>query len=257
MKTTTSDMGRNRTGVATSPIDSADIIQEAQKHQPSHLGDGSLLLQVRKIYARESEGLGSVPPPTSLKGVAKTAVEALKGSKPTVFIDKLGERLAFERSGTRLYEGALAKFDVYGSWEGGPTREGLEKIYNDELSHFLMLTEALKSLGADPTAMTPSADVTAVVSQGLPLLISDPRANLRQSLEALLVAELTDNACWEMLIELARDLGHDTLADRFQLALDSEGQHLLWVRGWLAAGVSVEARGAPAREERAGTQPRV
>ncbi|ATB45069.1 ferritin-like domain-containing protein [Corallococcus macrosporus] len=255
MKTTTSDMGRNRTGVATSPVDSADITQEAEKHQPSHLGDGSLLLKVRQLYAKESEGLGSVPPPASLKGVAKTAVDALKGAKSTVFIDKLGERLAFERSGTRLYEGALAKYDVYGGWDGGPTREGLEKIYNDELSHFLMLTEALKSLGADPTAMTPSADVTAVVSQGLPLLISDPRSNLRQSLEALLVAELTDNACWEMLLDLARDLGHDALAERFQLALDSEVQHLQWVRGWLAAGVTAEARREPTGAERAGAQP--
>ncbi|GHG87560.1 ferritin-like domain-containing protein [Comamonas sp. JC664] len=258
MKTTTSDMGRNRTGVATSPIDSADITQEAQKHPPSHLGDSSLIGKVRQIYARESEGLGSVPPPASLKGVAKTAMDAIKGAKPTVFIDKLAARLAFERSGTRLYEAALVKFDVYGGWEGGPTREGLEKIYNDELSHFLMLTDALKTLGADPTAMTPSADVTAVVSQGLPLLMLDPRANMRQSLEALLVAELTDNACWELLIELARGLGHDTLADRFQLALDSEVQHLQWVRGWLAAGVSDEARAAmPTAEGRAGAQPRV
>ena len=63
-----------------------------------------------------------MPPPTSLKGVAKTAVDMLKGSKPTVFIDKLGERAAFERTGTRLYQGALAKFDVLGSWDGGPTR---------------------------------------------------------------------------------------------------------------------------------------
>ncbi len=257
MKTTSSDMGRNRTGVATSPIDSADITEEARKHQPSHPGDGSLILKVRQIYARDSEGLGSVPPPASLKGVAKTAVDTLKGAKPTVFIDKLGERLAFERTGTRLYEGALAKFDVYGGWDGGPTREGLEKIYNDELSHFLMLTEALKSLGADPTAMTPSADVTSVISQGIPALIADPRANLRQSLEALLVAELADNACWEMLIELARGLGHDTLADRFQLALDSEVQHLQWVRGWLVAGVEGEARRVPRPEERAGAQPPV
>ncbi|WP_426756707.1 ferritin-like domain-containing protein [Myxococcus sp. Y35] len=255
MKTTTSDMGRNRTGVATSPIDSADITEEAQKRQPSHLGDGSLILKVRQIYAQESEGIGSVPPPASLKGVAKTAMDAIKGAKPTVFIDKLGARLAFERTGTRLYEGALAKLEVYGSWEGGPTREGLEKIYNDELSHFLMLTDAMKTLGADPTAMTPSADVTYVISQGIPSLMADPRANLRQSLEGLLVAELTDNASWEMLIDLARSLGHDTLADRFQLALDSEVQHLQWVRGWLSAGVSVEARRGDMGEERAGAQP--
>ncbi|MCP3136201.1 ferritin-like domain-containing protein [Pyxidicoccus xibeiensis] len=245
MKKTTSDMGMNKTGIATSPVDSADIIQEAQKRQPSHLGDETLLIKVRQQYARESPGVGSVPPPASLKGVAKTAVDMLKGSKPTVFIDKLGERLAFERTGTRLYQGALAKFDVLGSWEGGPTREGLQRILNDEMSHFALMTESLTKLGADPTAVTPCADVGAVTSMGLPAVVSDPRMNLRDTLHALLVAELTDNAGWEMLIELARGLGHDTLADRFQLALDAEAEHLTLVRGWLSAGVTLEARAEP------------
>ncbi|MFP2930410.1 ferritin-like domain-containing protein [Pyxidicoccus sp. 3LG] len=257
MKKTTSDIGINRTGIGTSPIDGADITQEAQKHQPSHLGDGSLLLKVRQQYAREAEGVGSVPPPTTLKGVAKTAVDMLKGSKPTVFIDKLGERLAFERTGTRLYEGALAKYDVFGSWEAGPTREGLEKIYNDELSHFALLTEVMTKLGADPTAMTPCADVAAVASMGIPAVVADPRANLRDTLHALLVAELTDNAGWEMLIELARGLGHDGLADRFQFALEAEGVHLELVRTWLSAGVNLEARATPPAATETTTAPRV
>ncbi|WP_408888249.1 ferritin-like domain-containing protein [Myxococcus faecalis] len=246
MKKTTSDMGLNRTGIATSPIDSADIFQQAQERLPSSAGDGSLILEVRQQYARESDGLGSVPPPANLKGVAKTAVELLKGAKPTVFLDKLGERLAFERSGSRLYEGALAKLDVYGTWEGGPTREGLERILDDELAHFGLVSETLTKLGADPTAMTPCADLVAVTSMGLPAVLSDPRTNLRQSLEALLVAELTDNASWELLIELARGLGHDTLADRFQLALDAEAEHLTLVRGWLASGITLEARASQA-----------
>ncbi|MBZ4423008.1 ferritin-like domain-containing protein [Myxococcus sp. RHSTA-1-4] len=245
MKKTTSDIGMNRTGIATSPIDSADITQAALARQPSHLGDESLILKVRQQYALESEGVGSVPPPVSLKGVAKTAVDMLKGSKPTVFIDKLGERAAFERTGVRLYQGALGKLEALGSWEGGPTREGLERILNDELSHFGLVTEALTKLGADPTAVTPSADVVAVASMGIPAVVSDPRMNLRDTLSALLVAELTDNACWEMLIELARGVGHDTLADRFQLALDAEAQHLSMVRGWLSSGVTLEARAAP------------
>ena len=108
-KQTVADVGMNRTGIKTSPIDSKDIIQEAARATPSSPGDGQGILDVRKQYAREAaEGLGSVPPPSSLKGMAKTAVDMLKGGKPTVFIDKLGERLAFERTGVRLYEGALS-----------------------------------------------------------------------------------------------------------------------------------------------------
>jgi ferritin-like protein len=252
MKKTTSDIGMNKTGIATSPVDSADIIQAAQKRQPSHLGDDSLILKVRQQYAVETGGIGSVPPPASLKGVAKTAVDMLKGAKPTVFIDKLGERAAFERTGTRLYQGALAKFEVLGSWEGGPTREGLTRILNDELSHFGLVAEVLTKLGADPTAMTPCADVAAVTSMGLPAVVSDPRMNLRDTLHALLVAELTDNAGWEMLIELSRGLGHDTLAERFQLALDAEAEHLVMVRNWLSTGVTLEARATPVPRAEAG-----
>ncbi|WP_164017749.1 ferritin-like domain-containing protein [Pyxidicoccus trucidator] len=247
MKKTTSDIGMNKTGIATSPVDSADIIQAAKARQPSHLGDDSLLLKVRQQYAVESKGLGSVPPPASLKG-----------SKPTVFIDKLGERAAFERSGVRLYQGALAKHEVLGSWEGGPTTEGLQRILNDELSHFGLVSEALVKLGADPTAVTPCADVAAVASMGLPAVVADPRMNLRDTLHALLVAELTDNAGWELLIELARGLGHDTLAARFQLALDAEAEHLTMVRNWLSAGITLEARATPVpRAEATPLTPRV
>lgn len=237
------DVGANRTGIKTSPIDSKDIIAQAQKSQPSSPGDAQAIAAVRKQYAREAaDGLGSVPPPASLKGMAKTAVDMLKGGKPTVFIDKLGERLAFERSGVRLYEGALSKLDVFGSWDGGPSRELLTKILEDELSHFALLKEAMEKLGADPTAMTPSADLTSVISMGVPAAISDARTNLRQAMQALLVAELTDNASWELLIDLARGLGHDSMAERFQQALDSEAEHLALVKGWLASGVATEAR---------------
>ncbi|RKG67949.1 ferritin-like domain-containing protein [Corallococcus sp. CA054B] len=237
------DVGANRTGIKTSPIDSKDIIAQAQKAEPSSPGDAQAIAEVRKQYTREAaDGLGSVPPPASLKGMAKTAVDMLKGGKPTVLIDKLGERLAFERSGVRLYEGALSKLEVFGSWEGGPSRELLTKILEDELGHFALLTEAMEKLGADPTAMTPSADLTSVISMGVPAAISDARTNLRQAMQALLVAELTDNASWELLIDLARGLGHDSLADRFQLALDAEAEHLALVKGWLAAGVATEAR---------------
>jgi hypothetical protein len=44
-----------------------------------------------------------------VKGVAKTGMQKLTGKKPEVLIDKLGARLAFERTGTRLYDALLGK----------------------------------------------------------------------------------------------------------------------------------------------------
>ncbi len=53
-----------------------------------------------------------------------------------------------------------------------------------------------------------------MIIQGLPAVLTDPRTNLIQCLDALLVAELTDNAGWEMLIELAQGLKQTELAHR-------------------------------------------
>lgn len=243
-KNTSGDVGMNKTGIGTSPILSKELLKGAEEGKFSSPGDESGIHVVRGRYAKEvgKEGLGSVPIPATLKGAAKTGVELLKGHKASVFIDKLGERLAFERTGTRLYEEALSKFEVFGSWEGGPSREQLQKVLSDELSHFVLLKECMEQLGADPTAMTPSADLVSVVSMGIPKALTDPRTNLRQCLEALLVAELADNAGWELLIELARGLGKDDLVARFQVALEAEAQHLEWVTKWVAAGALGEAR---------------
>jgi hypothetical protein len=242
MKKTTSDVGLNRTGIQTSPIDSKEAIEGARQGLPSSVGSEASVLEVRALYAKETDGLGTVPMPATLKGMFQTAKEMLKGTKPTVFIDKLGERLGFERTGVRLYQAALLKFDVHGTWEGGPSREQLEKIYNDELSHFMLIRETIEKLGADPTALTPSADLVSVASKGISEVLVDPRTNLVQSLEALLVAELTDNAGWELLIKLAQGLGQAELVEQFEQALSVEAEHLMLVRRWLSAGVTGEAR---------------
>jgi rubrerythrin len=251
MERKASEMGMNRTGIKTSPVNSKKAIEGAEKAPPSSPGDASAIWKVRQEFAREGAGLGTVPPP-NLKGMAKAAVDLLKGGRSTVLMDKLGQRAGFERAGVRLYEAALSKLDVFGTWDGGPSREQLEKIRRDELSHFALVKHTIEKLGGDPTALTPAADLQANMSEGVPKMLVDPRVNLLQSLEGLLTAELVDNASWELLIELTRDLGHNDIAEDFQRALDVEQEHLALVRAWLAAGTRLEARvgeeatGAPA-----------
>lgn len=107
----------NRTGIGMAPVQGPEMLKGAADPQlstPSSAGDERALEQVRSAYASQAEPLGSMPPPSSLKGIAKTALALLKGEQPTVLLDKLGERLAFERTGSRLYEALLAKHDA--SW---------------------------------------------------------------------------------------------------------------------------------------------
>ena len=225
--------GMNRTGIALSPIDSKELIQGALATKPSMEGSDETANPMRIAYGKNSEPVGTVPPPMTAKGAAGAVVKAVKGESMSAFIDKLGERLAFERAGTRLYEALITKHKSSPPLAGGPTLAQLKEIEADEHAHFQMLVAAVKSLGGDPTVVTPAADVSAVASMGLPQVLADPRTTLLQCLEAVLTAELVDNECWAVLSELAERLGHKELAQSFRTALAEEAQHLLRVRGWV------------------------
>lgn len=237
---TPTSTGTNRTGMDMSPVHAKEILEISKEHAPPS-GDQSPLAHMRRDFYASAQPVGTVPPPGSLKGVAKTALEALKGHKPTVLIDKLGERLAFERVGVRLYESVLTKFDALGTWDGGPTREQLMQNRDEELAHFEMVKQYIQRLGADPTAMTPSADVAAVIITGVLKTITDARTTLAQALQALLVAERTDIEGWQGLIQLAEELSQDAMVSDFREAEQAEQRHGAWVRQWLDARMLQDA----------------
>src|SRR4051812_11556141 len=99
-----SKLGPNRTGLATAPKLAPEMLEIPSLTRPSSKGDARLLAEARATVARELDPVGSMPPPTTVKGVTKTAVKAITGKRAHVLLDKLGERLAFERVGTRLYD---------------------------------------------------------------------------------------------------------------------------------------------------------
>jgi ferritin-like protein len=235
--------GTNRTGIAMAPERSQEMLTGMEEFPPNSQGSALDIAQVRLAYAQEAEPMGSVPMPAGLKGKVPTAVKAVMGEQPTLFMDKLGERLAFERTGTRLYEALISKHEAFGSFAGGPSKADLEHICEEEYRHFTMLQAAIEQLGGDPTAVTPAANLSATASQGIPKVIVDPRTTLLQSLEAALIAELSDNACWETLVELAQQAGENDLAQQFEQAQETEQEHLRKVRAWLAAGQGLTQNG--------------
>jgi rubrerythrin len=235
------DVGPNRTGVAASPVDGRRLVEGAVEGVPTAAVSSMALATVRAELARDADPVGTVPPPASLKGAAKVVIEALKGQKVTVLLDQIGERLAFERTGTRLYEALISKLAGADPHPGGPTRSDLEQIRDDELAHFQLLVSAMEQVGGDPTAVTPSADVAAVASAGLVQALADPRTTLNEGLKVILIAELADNDGWQTLIDLASRLGQDELAAQFQAAADEEDQHLNLVRSWVSIAIQGDA----------------
>lgn len=260
--------GMNRTGVAMSPLGVQAMNDAADALSPAVPIDTTAAEAERLAYINESEAVGSVPPPASLKGMVKTGIAKLKNAEPTVFMDKIGERIAFERGGTRLYDALITKYQglqaaagdslppadqlppmdgmvVPTSVQGESPLQTLARIRSEELQHFRMLCDAMVKMGGDPTAMTPCADVVGTATLGVMQVVTDPRTTLAQSLNAMLTAELTDNAGWELLASLAEDAGETELAGRFLGALAQEQEHLAVVKGWLTMLVT-ERVGTPA-----------
>lgn len=263
--------GLNRTGATASAEGTQAMTDAVNERMPPVPIDTGAAEAERLQYIQDAEAVGSIPPPVGLDGKAKAALGMLKGGAPGLLMDKVGERLAFERTGVRLYEALLAKYDattlragevlppaekvhevahaqgmaVLAPVLGEAPAETLRRLRAEELEHFRLLCAAMQDLGGDPTAQTPCADVTATASMGLMQVMTDPRTTLAQSLNAMLSAELTDNAGWELLIQLAEQNGQSDLAGRFLGALAQEQEHLVTIRGWLAA-LLTEGAGTPA-----------
>ncbi|HZX25569.1 MAG TPA: ferritin-like domain-containing protein [Telluria sp.] len=247
-------MGLNRTGIQMSPIDSK-AMQELAPTVPEMDGEQALS-ELRSPYIADADGLGSVPLPATFKGVVSGGMTMLKGESPQLLLDKLGERLAFERTGTRLYDALICKCEVLLDDTISMRLEDLRQIRNDEHGHMLLVAEAIQELGGDPTAQTPCADLVGVESAGLLHVVADPRTSIGQCLHAILTAELADRAGWESLIALADVQGLDDLVNRFSQALETEREHLGMVETWYneSLGLSygdVELGGSALTGERA------
>ena len=235
-------IGVNHSGIQMSPLQGREQVEFAASQDPDPAGDAFAIGAERMHYIGMADRLGSVPVPATGKGLLKTAAGKFKGANPEVLIDKLGQRLAYERSGVRLYEAMIMKAQAAGCGRKPELLADLNQIREEEESHFHMLTEVIRGLGADPTAQTPGADVSGVATLGLVQVITDPSTTVAQCLEALLTAELTDHACWELLIELAREQGEQDMAAGFDAALAAEARHLHTIREWLRTMLAEAAR---------------
>jgi ferritin-like metal-binding protein YciE len=239
--TEATEIGRNRTGLQASPQQSKEM-NDVVLPVAAATADASPLNEVRLLYIREADPLGSIPPPATAKGAAKTAAKLLKGERPQVFIDKLAERLAYERGGTRLYDAVIAKFMAHeGELESASLQEVIE-IRNEEASHAALIRACIEQLGADPTAQTPSADLVGVATAGFLQAAADPRTTLAQTLQVALAAELVDVASWEMLISMAEQRGQDGMVERFRHALEHETEHVAKVRSWCESLTFIDAQ---------------
>jgi hypothetical protein len=240
----------NQTGIMNRPELSAELIRGADELTAISDGDAAEIADMRADYLEEATPIGSKPLPQE-EDRGKTALSEQGDSWP-VLLDKLGERLAFERQGTRLYESFFQKIETLAiESDDGPTAAELRHICDEEYEHFKLLQQAIVKLGGDATVQTPSANVAGVLSKGAIEIVNDPRTTTAQSLQAVLTAELADNDGWQMLGQLAAQLGLEELEEQCRQALEEEQEHLEKVRGWLLSLTMEEAQDGAAALARA------
>jgi rubrerythrin len=214
------EIGVNHSGMSIAPPKAAAKMLENIELTKPPRGDETKLASMRTEYALAADPVGSLPEPK------QTGLNA-------VLMDKLGERLAFERTGTRLYDALMAKCKA--DKKGAIPITELAHIREEEAMHFALVGAAIQSLGGDPTAQTPAADVTGVEGSGLMQVLTDPKTTVAQALHSILIAELADNAAWDELIELTGKLGNEDLVARFEQARKHEVDHLVKVQAWYKA----------------------
>lgn len=220
----------NKTGIQHAP----DPLRRSNPDQSRNSSSEGVdrIAEARANYAAEAEPVGSIPSRTGPPQGLDSTPGGPSDPRFEVLIDKLGERLAFERISTRLYEAFLSKLRTDSDQLPKVSRDKLGRFRDEKVRHFNLVADAMDRISADATAQTPSADVTGVASLGLLQVVDDPRTTPAQCLEVLQTAELTDEAGWELLIELALVLGEDEMAVEFHGALQEERHHLAMIEHW-------------------------
>jgi len=221
--------GHNRTGLAPHPDLLEEMVEGTSEFGPTSHGGPESMAHIRIRYAREADPHGTMPP-------ADVAAERMP------LLDKLGARLQFERTGVRLYDALLSKFDAYGGFTGGPERADLEHIRSEEKEHLTLCQRMIQRIGGDPTAITPCANLQATASRGIMDVLVDPRTSFLEGLETILIAELTDNESWRMLKGAVQLLGERELEAEVARAERTEEEHLRKLREWLAVAEGLRAK---------------
>jgi bacterioferritin (cytochrome b1) len=140
-------------------------------------------------------------------------------------IDLLTERLAFERSGVKLYDAIIRKMEQSPEPAISEMLDQMREHRADEKG----LEEQIRSLGGDAHAETELSRLVTRESVGIEDVVEhDPE--LPHLFHALLAAELVDNAGWDLLAAIADEANDKDARKAFKKRLHEEEEHLVFCR---------------------------
>jgi bacterioferritin (cytochrome b1) len=176
-------------------------------------------------------------------------MEKLATKNANKVIDLLNERLAFERSGVKLYDALLTRLRAVEDPELKALLGQVKEYREEEKEHEEWLEEQIRALGGDTHTPTEHSVLVQTESEGVERIMRRDQS-IPHDFHALLTAELADNAGWDLLVQIADEFGDSAAKKEFKKRLHEEEKHLLFVRNTLLEltkkDVSVPPPSAPA-----------
>ena len=169
-------------------------------------------------------------------------MQKLAGTNVSRVIDLLNERLTFERSGVKLYDKILER--MRSDPQAALMVEQMQEHRDEEKEHEEWLEKQIRALGGDARSPSEKSILVRAESQGIEHVI-ERDAQLPHDFHALLIAELADNAGWDLLVQLADEVGDRDAKKEFKKRLHEEEEHLLFVRHAVEQFAKDEVLGEP------------
>jgi len=170
-------------------------------------------------------------------------MEKLAARNASQVLDVLSGRLAFERTGVKLYDAAIQKIERNPEPRYHRLLDYLRRIRHEEKEHEEWLEAQIRSLGGTAHETTTMSELETEESKGVVAVIVDGHQQVPHLLHALLAAELADNAGWELLVKLADDAGDRDAKRQFQRRLLDEVKHLAFLREAVVRATEIEVLG--------------
>ncbi|MGE5182412.1 MAG: hypothetical protein ACM31C_10140 [Acidobacteriota bacterium] len=172
-------------------------------------------------------------------------MEELSRNNPEKLLDVLCERLTFERAGVRIYDAIIAKLEASNSIEVHRTLYAMHHYRDQEQEHEKWLEARIRALGGDARARTEHSVLVEKEAQGIESVILNGDNDPSHLFHALLAAELSDHAGWELLVALADEAGDRDAKREFKKRLKQEAQHLEFVRKCVEGFACASVLGEP------------
>jgi rubrerythrin len=145
-------------------------------------------------------------------------------------LDLLTARFVYECASVKLYDKILAKMSATGGEDVLRMQRKMSELRDEELEHEQWLESQIRAAGGDAHGQSEMSRLEEMETSGVEKVVLEGDEPLPKMFHALLLAELGDNAGWDLLANLAAEAGDHEAKRAIRRRLREEEEHLIFVR---------------------------